>query len=101
MIRKLDRLGRSLKNLTEWIQYLDSHGVALKSLKENIDTSTPTSKLVFHIFGALSDFERESPLRISPDRDLILAVRKLVCYLPGQEGVWEVDLKAWVMISMS
>lgn len=59
VIWKLDRLGRSLKNLIEWVQYLDSHGVALKSLKENIDTSTPTGKLVFHIFGALSEFERD------------------------------------------
>lgn len=59
VIWKLDRLGRSLKNLIEWIQYLDHHGVALKSLKENIDTSTSTGKLIFHIFGALSEFERD------------------------------------------
>lgn len=59
VIWKLDRLGRSLKNLIEWVQYLDHHGVALKSLKENIDTSTSTGKLIFHIFGALSEFERD------------------------------------------
>lgn len=59
VIWKLDRLGRSLKNLIEWIQYLDSEGVALKSLKESIDTSTSTGKLIFHIFGALSEFERD------------------------------------------
>ena len=52
-------MGRSLKDLIEWLNYLDTEGVALKSLQESIDTSTPTGKLVFHIFGALAEFERQ------------------------------------------
>ena len=58
VIWRLDRLARSLKDLIEWVAYLEKEGIALKSIKENIDTSTPTGRLVFHIFGALSEFER-------------------------------------------
>lgn len=58
VVWRLDRLGRSLKNLIEWAAYLDDNEIALLSLTENIDTSTPTGKLVFHIFGALAEFER-------------------------------------------
>ncbi len=58
VIWRLDRLARSLKDLIEWVAYLQKESIALKSLKENIDTSTPTGRLVFHIFGALSEFER-------------------------------------------
>ncbi|QJD98576.1 recombinase family protein (plasmid) [Mucilaginibacter robiniae] len=58
VVWRLDRLGRSLKNLLEWMMWLDQEGIALKSLQENIDTTTSTGKLVFHIFGALAEFER-------------------------------------------
>jgi len=58
VIWRLDRLGRSLKDLLAWGEYLHQNGIALKSLQENIDTSTPTGKLVFHLFGALAEFER-------------------------------------------
>ena len=58
VVWRLDRLGRSLKDLIEWINYLDEKKVGLKSLQEAIDTSTSTGKLVFHIFGALAEFER-------------------------------------------
>ena len=58
VIWRLDRLGRSLKDLIEWVNYLEEQGIALNSLQESIDTSTPTGKLVFHIFGALAEFER-------------------------------------------
>lgn len=59
VVWRLDRLGRSLKDLIEWVNYLDEKRVGLKSLKESIDTSSSTGKLVFHIFGALAEFERE------------------------------------------
>lgn len=58
VVYRLDRLGRSLKNLIEWMNYLEKEGVALKSLQESIDTSTATGKLVFHVFGAMAEFER-------------------------------------------
>ncbi|GAB3177576.1 recombinase family protein [Telluribacter humicola] len=58
VVWRLDRLGRSLRDLIEWVTYLDAEGVALRSLHESIDTSTSTGKLVFHLFGALAEFER-------------------------------------------
>lgn len=59
VVWKLDRLGRSLKNLIELVTLLDNRGVELKSLQEGIDTSTPGGKLVFHVFGAVAEFERD------------------------------------------
>lgn len=58
VVWRLDRLGRSLKDLIEWINRLEEQGVAFQSLEESINTSTSTGKLVFHIFGALAEFER-------------------------------------------
>ena len=58
MVWRLDRLGRSLKDLIARAEELRSSGVGLKSLKEAIDTDSPTGQLVFHIFGALAEFER-------------------------------------------
>lgn len=58
VVWRLDRLGRSLKDLIDWIKLLEQEGVALKSLQESIDTSTSTGRLVFHIFGAIAEFER-------------------------------------------
>ena len=59
VVWKLDRLGRNLKNLIEVAGHLDAGGVGLVSLQERIDTNTPGGKLVFHVFGALAEFERE------------------------------------------
>ncbi|MFT4568757.1 MAG: DNA invertase Pin-like site-specific DNA recombinase [Saprospiraceae bacterium] len=58
LVWRLDRLGRSLKDLIEWITFLEEKQVAFKSLQESIDTSTSSGKLIFHIFGALAEFER-------------------------------------------
>jgi len=58
VVWRLDRLARSLKDLIDWVSYLEQEGVALKSLQESIDTTTSTGKLVFHIFGAMAEFER-------------------------------------------
>jgi DNA invertase Pin-like site-specific DNA recombinase len=58
VVWRLDRLGRSLKDLIDWMNYLEKEKVMLKSLQESIDTGNPTGKLIFHIFGALSEFER-------------------------------------------
>jgi DNA invertase Pin-like site-specific DNA recombinase len=58
VIWRLDRLGRSTKNLIEWMTYLQERGIELQSLHEQVDTSTSTGQLVFHIFAALAEFER-------------------------------------------
>ncbi len=58
VVWRLDRLGRSLKHLIETVTKLQSANIAFQSITENIDTSTATGQLVFHIFGALAEFER-------------------------------------------
>jgi DNA invertase Pin-like site-specific DNA recombinase len=58
VVWRLDRLGRSLKHLIEAVTELDEAGVGFLSLTENIDTTTNGGRLVFHIFGALAEFER-------------------------------------------
>src|ERR671929_1911143 len=58
VVWRLDRLGRSLPHLIETVTKLQQHHIAFKSITENIDTSSATGQLVFHIFGALAEFER-------------------------------------------
>ena len=58
VVWRLDRLGRSLKHLIELVNELEQRKVGLKSLTEAMDTTTSGGKLVFHIFGALAEFER-------------------------------------------
>ena len=58
VVWRLDRLGRSLKDLIELVGELERKGVALRSLQEAIDTTSPGGKLIFHVFGALAEFER-------------------------------------------
>jgi DNA invertase Pin-like site-specific DNA recombinase len=59
VVWKLDRLGRSMTHLLQTVADLEGQGVGFQSLTENIDTTTPTGRLVFHIFGALGQFERD------------------------------------------
>ncbi len=59
VIWRLDRLGRSLRHLVELVGALNDRAVALRSLTEGIDTTTPTGRMVLHVFGALAEFERE------------------------------------------
>lgn len=58
VVWRLDRLSRSLKDLIEMVSLLESKGIGLRSLQESIDTSSSSGKLIFHIFGALAEFER-------------------------------------------
>lgn len=58
VVWKLDRLGRSLPHLLDIIKTLKDRGIGFKSLTENMDTTTPQGELFFHIFGALSQYER-------------------------------------------
>jgi DNA invertase Pin-like site-specific DNA recombinase len=59
VVWRLDRLGRSLKDLIERLTELHSRNIGFKSLTESIDTTTSGGKLIFHIFGALAEFERD------------------------------------------
>ncbi len=59
VVWRLDRLGRSLKYLIEIITTLNERGIGFKSLTEQIDTTTSGGKLIFHVFGALAEFERD------------------------------------------
>jgi DNA invertase Pin-like site-specific DNA recombinase len=56
---KLDRLGRSLPHLIETVAALEKRGVGFRSITEAIDTTTSDGRLVFHLFGALGQFERD------------------------------------------
>lgn len=58
VVWRLDRLGRSLKDLLQIVEVLDERGVELQSLQESINTMSSGGKLVFHIFAALAEFER-------------------------------------------
>jgi DNA invertase Pin-like site-specific DNA recombinase len=58
IVWRLDRLGRSLPHLIATMTDLEERGIGFKSLTENIDTITSGGKLIFHIFGALAEFER-------------------------------------------
>jgi DNA invertase Pin-like site-specific DNA recombinase len=58
VVWRLDRLGRSLARLIELLNELAARDVQFRSLSESIDTTTPTGKLIFHVIGALAEFER-------------------------------------------
>lgn len=58
VVWRLDRLGRSLKDLIALVEELEKRKIGLRSLQENIDTTTSGGKLIFHMFGALAEFER-------------------------------------------
>lgn len=59
VVWKLDRLGRSLRHLIELVDGLGRRGVELRSLQDNIDTATPGGRFLFHVFGAVAEFERD------------------------------------------
>lgn len=59
IVWKLDRLARSLPDLLKRVAYIEERGAKLVSVTENIDTSTPSGRLLFHVLGALAQFERD------------------------------------------
>lgn len=59
VVWRLDRLARSLTDLLRRVQYIEDCGAKLKSLTESIDTATPGGRLLFHVLGALAQFERD------------------------------------------
>jgi DNA invertase Pin-like site-specific DNA recombinase len=58
VVWKLDRLGRSLPHLLSTVTYLKTRGIGFRSLTEQMDTATPQGEFLFHVFGALAQFER-------------------------------------------
>ncbi len=81
---RLDRLGRSLRELLEIAETLKGLGIALCSLEENLDTSTATGELIFHVFASLAQFERR--LISERTRDGILAA-KAKGKMPGRPAL--------------
>jgi DNA invertase Pin-like site-specific DNA recombinase len=59
VVWRLDRLGRSLRDLIDLVALLGQRSVELRSLRESLDTTTPAGKLTFHIFAALAEMEAE------------------------------------------
>ena len=59
VVWRLDRLGRSLKNLVQKVEDLNSQGIGFRGQHENLDTTSPGGKFQFHVFSALAEFERD------------------------------------------
>lgn len=59
VVTKYDRLARSLKDLLEIVESIQAKGAGFRSLGEDIDTTTPAGRLVFHVFASIAQFERE------------------------------------------
>jgi DNA invertase Pin-like site-specific DNA recombinase len=59
VVWRLDRLGRSIRHLIDQLTALQNKGIGFKSLQETIDTTSPGGRLVFHVFAALAEFERD------------------------------------------
>jgi DNA invertase Pin-like site-specific DNA recombinase len=75
VVWRLDRLGRSTRHLLETVEGLDARGVQFRSVTEGIDTSTPGGKLIFTVFAALAEFERNL-IRERTNAGLIAARRR-------------------------
>ena len=59
VVTKYDRLARSLKNLLEIVDQIQESGAGFRSIGEDIDTTSPAGRLVFHVFASIAQFERE------------------------------------------
>lgn len=59
IVSKYDRLARSLRDLIEIVEAIRERGAGFRSLGEDIDTTTPAGRLIFHVFGSIAEFERE------------------------------------------
>ena len=59
VVTKYDRLARSLRDLIDLVEIIREREAGFRSLAEDIDTTTPTGRLIFHVFGSIAEFERE------------------------------------------
>ena len=59
MVTKYDRLARSLRDLIDIVEIIREREAGFRSLGEDIDTTTPAGRLIFHVFGSIAEFERE------------------------------------------
>lgn len=84
MVWRLDRLGRSLNHLLTIAEDLQDRGVELRSLTESVDTTTPGGRLIFHVFGAVAEFERA----IAAERTAAgVAIARTAGRHPGRPGL--------------
>lgn len=74
IVTKYDRLARSLRDLIEIVELIREKGAGFRSLGEDIDTTTPAGRLVFHVFGSIAEFERERI--VERTKDGLAAARK-------------------------
>jgi len=96
VVWRLDRLGRSLRHLIELVAILEERSVGLRSLTESIDTTTPGGKLIFHVFAALAEFEREL---IRERTHAGLAAARARGRVGGRPSVWTAEKRA-IALSM-
>ena len=85
VITKLDRLGRSTRDLLNIVNRMDKKGIELKVLDQNIDTGTPTGKLMFTMIGAIAEFENE--LRKERQADGIAMARSRGVHLGRKSSI--------------
>lgn len=74
VVTKYDRLARSLRDLIDIVETIRARGAGFRSLGEDIDTTTPTGRLIFHVFGSIAEFERERI--VERTREGLAAARK-------------------------
>ncbi len=91
MVWRLDRLGRSLTHLLTIARDLQNRGVELRSLTESVDTTTPGGRLIFHVFGAVAEFERA----VAAERTAAgVATARAAGRHPGRPGLSEDTIAA-------
>ena len=93
VVAKYDRLARSLRDLLDIVEAIKERGAGFRSLAEDIDTTTPAGRLVFHVFASIAQFERE---RISERTKEGLAAAKRRGRVGGRPPALSADQRAEV-----